>query len=150
MLNDKISRDILWVVFDFYAETDGRQDPLEKLLGVCKYWSLAARQHRRLWTKFPMKFLSNKDIKFWCSCTSKRIELCGEDGPGELEFSAIVFSDPQGFDTTQPVWIRALSRPTPNLKSLKIHGAGATEPILPFAPSLEELTLSNCDCQVEH
>ncbi|PVG01156.1 hypothetical protein CPB86DRAFT_117856 [Serendipita vermifera] len=176
--NDSLSHDILWMIFDFYAETDGPKDPLEKLLHVCKYWSLAAHRHRRLWTKFSIKLVSNDDLKFWLSRTLSRLKICGEEGPAEVDFTYDPHSDSGKFDkdmaltlsyqlvghegslvdqwtkisvelVPSPVretWMRALSRPTPNLRFLKIAHVVATKPILPFAPSLEELILSNCDC----
>ncbi|CAG8596332.1 12254_t:CDS:1 [Acaulospora colombiana] len=84
---DRLSQDILWTIFDFYAGTDGPRDPLEKLFYVCKYWYLAARQHRRLWTKFPINITTPKDCQFWFSRASNRIKLCGKEGPAELEFN---------------------------------------------------------------
>ncbi|PVG01157.1 hypothetical protein CPB86DRAFT_117853 [Serendipita vermifera] len=181
LIND-LPQDTLWVIFDFYAETDGPRDPLEKLLHVCKYWFLSARQHRRLWTKFPIRLSSNKHIEFWLSRTPNRIKFCGEEGPTEVEFSRLPFTQFGSINgemlsklsnqlighngslfnrwsrisveyiplSVQEVWNKALSRPTPNLRFLKISDLEPNTPILPFAPSLEELIVIDCTCTLEN
>ncbi|CAG8741961.1 5698_t:CDS:1, partial [Acaulospora colombiana] len=41
-------------------------------------------------------------------------------------------------------WNEAFSQPTPSLRSLQLRYLNCQEPILPFAPLLEELTVYNC------
>ncbi|PVG01155.1 hypothetical protein CPB86DRAFT_781733 [Serendipita vermifera] len=143
-LNDRLSQDILWMIFDFYAETDGPQDPLERLLFVCKYWSLAARQHRRLWTKFPIRLESSNDLKFWFSRTPSRIKICGEEGPAEVEFGRRWLTDFKDVDETYHANVQniseVLSITAASLTTLSLINLKENVTLPPSFPILENVS----------
>ncbi|PVG00909.1 hypothetical protein CPB86DRAFT_782157 [Serendipita vermifera] len=78
-LNEKLPYDILKMIFDVYSQWDGIDNPLEKLLCICRHWSIATTQHKTLWTSFRISSSSLKDLQFWYSRISRRIELTGHD-----------------------------------------------------------------------
>jgi hypothetical protein len=83
-LNDALPYDILSIIFNIYAQWDGMNDPLEKLLCICKTWSTAAIQHKRLWTSFRISSSSPNELRFWCSRVSGRIKRSGDENPIDL------------------------------------------------------------------
>ncbi|PVG01159.1 hypothetical protein CPB86DRAFT_871216 [Serendipita vermifera] len=169
--NAKLPFDILCMIFKIYAETDGREDPLEKLLLVCKVWTIAASRNHTLWCSFRMTCSSDADLHFWCSRITKRIDHCG-DGLLNIKVKLFHFMASKSmvsriasqligergimverwrrFCIEVPqrnlwnVWSPALLYPTPNLSSLRIQDLSCNNPILPFAPLLEELELDDC------
>jgi hypothetical protein len=176
-LNDRIPFEILWKVFELYAEMEQFPDVSEKLLYVCKTWSLAARQCRPLWTSFRINTNSFNEVTFWTSCIPLRLNRCGNDSLIDIEFTAIqteysIGDTPAALSrslidvliggmgslisrwrsvtiTLQNVhigtqWIDALAHPTPSLRYLQLTGLTGLNPILPLAPSLIELVMSDC------
>jgi hypothetical protein len=77
-LNSRVPFDILYMIFDIYAENDGRKDPLEKLLSICKTWRAAACQHHNLWSSFRIKINIDDDVQFWHSRIPDRLTLCSD------------------------------------------------------------------------
>jgi hypothetical protein len=77
-LNSKLPFEILFMIFEFYSIWDGVNDPLEKLLFVCKSWSTAARQHKYLWRSFRINTFLYDGLRFWSSRIPRRLDLCGE------------------------------------------------------------------------
>ncbi|PVG01158.1 hypothetical protein CPB86DRAFT_781734 [Serendipita vermifera] len=169
-MNTRIPFEILWMIFDKYAEADGREDPLEKLLLICKTWTAAAYQYQTLWSSFRIKLNYDSDFSFWYSRIPSRLDLCGDVlldvditvGPFIIWFSRInalvtqITSLIIGKDESlvrrwrrlcvevpptflHRSWNKALACPTPNLRFLRIRDLPLTQPILPFAPLLEEL-----------
>jgi hypothetical protein len=78
-LNSKLPFEILFMIFEFYSIWDGIDDPLEKLLCVCKNWSTAARQHKYLWRSFRINTFLYDGPRFWSSRISHRLDLCGDN-----------------------------------------------------------------------
>jgi hypothetical protein len=169
-LNSRIPFEVLWAIFDLYAESDGRENPLEKLLSVCQTWRAAACHHQSLWSSFRIKIQVDEDVRFWHSRIPSRLDRCGDglvDIEVEVGLLATLSNDigaimqnitrlligkegkmvgrwrrlcvdmPPTFSRHE--WRKALSNPTPNLRFLRIRRLPIHGPILPFAPSLEEL-----------
>jgi hypothetical protein len=74
----EIPLEILWEIFEIYAESDGRENPLEKLLSICQTWRVAAYQHQALWSSFGVTIKVDDDIRFWRSRIPSRLNLCGD------------------------------------------------------------------------
>ncbi|PVG01160.1 hypothetical protein CPB86DRAFT_117882 [Serendipita vermifera] len=79
ILNERVPFEILWAIFEKYAETDSPKAPLEKLLSVCRAWRIAACQHKTLWASFRIVANSNQRLRFWYSRIPTRIFRCGEE-----------------------------------------------------------------------
>jgi hypothetical protein len=62
-------------------------EPLEKLLCICKTWSTAAIQHKRLWTSFRILSSSPNELRFWCSRVSGRIKRSGDENPIDMRIT---------------------------------------------------------------
>ncbi|CAG8746624.1 10618_t:CDS:1, partial [Acaulospora colombiana] len=84
-LNKKLPCDVLRMIFDIYAQWDGIDNPLEKLLYICRYWSTTATQHKTLWTSFQVSPTKLEELRFWDSRISRRIEYIGDDAPIDLQ-----------------------------------------------------------------
>lgn len=65
--------DILYNVFNYYAEFDHPSTPLETLLLVCKSWLGAAISHQGLWSTFKIQIQRHQDVKYWESCVKRRL-----------------------------------------------------------------------------
>ncbi|PVG01185.1 hypothetical protein CPB86DRAFT_753375 [Serendipita vermifera] len=178
-LNDKLPFDILFAIFDQYSIGDGINDPLEKLLSICKSWSMAATEHKALWATFQIESASTEVLRFWSSRVSTRIERSGNETLLNVTIRGYAFMENPtsrqehadliskltrdiigencslvkrwrhisvwySLKSLQNLWNEALSQPTPNLRSLQLRYLNCQEPILPFAPLLEELTVYNC------
>jgi hypothetical protein len=93
VLNERVPFEVLWTIFDIYAQTDGPNSPLEKLLSICKAWSIAACQHKALWTCFRIIASSNRKLRFWSSRIPKRISRCGQETLFSIEIDATSHSE---------------------------------------------------------
>jgi hypothetical protein len=85
-LNDKLPIEILWKIFETYSVRDSIDNPLEKLLCICKSWSNAARRHQAIWSYFTICISEDRDIRFWSSRVTDRLAICGEDTLLDIEF----------------------------------------------------------------
>jgi hypothetical protein len=174
-LNNRLPIEVLWVIFDMYSAWDGIEDPLEKLLHICKNWSNAAQQHKALWSSFAIVLSSERNLRFWSSCVANRLAICGEDTFLDIKIKMEITS--LGKNTKQEwqtqimkisrsligadgslvkqwrrlrlshlfsefgtIWNEALALPTPNLRSFEACDLFLDQPILPYAPLLEEFT----------
>jgi hypothetical protein len=85
-LNNKLPIEILWKIFETYSARDSIDNPLEKLLCICKSWSNAAKQHQALWSYFTIHISEDRDVYFWSSRVANRLAICGEDTLLDIEF----------------------------------------------------------------
>jgi hypothetical protein len=99
-LNHKLPHEILWTIFEHYAKADGIDNPLEKLLAICRNWSLAACQYKDLWSSFRINVTSNEILHFWSSRITRRLELGGEDGRIDVDIVAYQIFKSQIIDET--------------------------------------------------
>ncbi|PVG00021.1 hypothetical protein CPB86DRAFT_257270 [Serendipita vermifera] len=76
--NEKLPYDILVQIFDIYAQWDGIENPLEKLLCICRSWSNVAYEHKSLWTTLRIRVRAVEDARFWLPLVSRRIEHSGD------------------------------------------------------------------------
>lgn len=96
--NDKLPYDVLVRVFDNYAECDGMEEPLEKLLSICRTWSTAACEYKSLWSSFRVRMFNIKAARFWSSRVPKRIERCGSESFLDLHIQTTQFSRHKDID----------------------------------------------------
>jgi hypothetical protein len=97
--NDKLPFEILVAIFDIYSEWDSIVDPLEKLLAICRSWSITAREHKTLWATFRIESTSIDLLRFWSSRVSRRIERSGDTTPLDLTIRGYAFME--GSDSEQ-------------------------------------------------
>ena len=71
--------DVLCHIFDYYAQAETLDHPLETLLLVCKSWSNAARDNSHLWSKISIVFQDLVDLKKWNSLVPRRLGRCPPD-----------------------------------------------------------------------
>jgi hypothetical protein len=91
--NDRLPYDLLVNVYDNYTQWDGIEEPLERLLLICRTWSTAAYEHKLLWTSFDIgsEDFGLKIARFWSSRVSKRIKRSGDEALLDLRFGPFRF-----------------------------------------------------------
>jgi hypothetical protein len=63
--NDRLSFDILGVVFHYYSAQESPYHPLETLLRVCHSWREAALGHRSIWGRINMVLWQDTPLQFY-------------------------------------------------------------------------------------
>jgi F-box-like len=72
-LNERLPFNILFQIFEYYADTETYSQPPETLLLICKYWSQAACNYPHLWHRFT---INTDDLQTWCSRIPLRLSRC--------------------------------------------------------------------------
>jgi hypothetical protein len=86
-MNNRLPADVLCEIFDYYSEEETEIYPLETLLQVCKSWSEAAVNCRRLWTRLKISLVDEWHVKRWLVRLPRRLERAGDYMPLEITLS---------------------------------------------------------------
>jgi hypothetical protein len=78
---DRLSLDIFCQIFEYYAEDETIEHPLETLLLVSRTWNNAACTHRSLWGRLKIFLYHNPDFEAWEARLPLRLQRSGPTAP---------------------------------------------------------------------
>jgi hypothetical protein len=74
---DRLSFDILFQVFDHYAELETVKYPLETILLVSRTWNEAASTYRALWGRINVNLTNDSELHMWKIRLPLRLQRSG-------------------------------------------------------------------------
>jgi hypothetical protein len=72
-----LNPDVLGIIFEYYAEEETVESPLETLLLVCRSWNEAARSYRTIWSRIDVRIGCKYPIESHLAYSKRRLEYSG-------------------------------------------------------------------------